>query len=227
VESVWAEDATDEPKFLGVKTGWLFGRTHVIPGENANVDEHEQAIRIPWNQEKVKEAPSMEANKDLTPEEEARVREYYWGGGSVEGHRGEAEGLESEDLTLHEERLRVGKREVPQERLTLRKIVRSEHVSEPVDLKREELHVEREPVTGEAGETREAPGEAFEEQEMNLEATREEPIVDKETTATERVHAYKTTETERQNVEGEVRKEDVETERDEETRRGRHDREHL
>src|SRR5205823_2839996 len=38
LECLWS-DHTGQPAFLGVKTGWLLGKTHVVPAQRAEVNE--------------------------------------------------------------------------------------------------------------------------------------------------------------------------------------------
>jgi len=37
VDSVWVDNATDQLEFIGVKTGWFMGKTHIIPTANAQI----------------------------------------------------------------------------------------------------------------------------------------------------------------------------------------------
>lgn len=119
-------------------------------------------------------------------------------------------------VPLYEEQLKVGKREVEAGRLRLRKIVRTETVQQPVELRHEGIVVERGAPSGGA-ETR---GNAFEGEEIYIPWRREEPVVEKQTRVREEVRARKTGGVEREVVRGKVRKEDVSVEkrRDEEHR---------
>jgi uncharacterized protein (TIGR02271 family) len=92
--------------------------------------------------------------------------------------------------------------------LRLRKIIRTETVNQPVELKREEVVVERVP-----GERARAEGKAFEQEEIYIPLRREEAVVQKEAVVREQVNVRKRAETERQTVSEQVRKEDVEMDR--------------
>ena len=100
-------------------------------------------------------------------------------------------------IILHEEQLRVGKREVSAGEVQLRKTVRTEQVNVPVE---------------------------FKEETIDVPLTREEAVVSKEAHVTGAVRVKKTAQTETQQVSEQVRKEDVEVVRDGQTEAGREDR---
>src|SRR5438270_1661107 len=75
VDNVWIDDATNELEFVGVKTGWLFGKTHIIPVAEAQVTDGQ--ITVPYAEDQIKEAPSFGADDELTPDDEQQVYSYY------------------------------------------------------------------------------------------------------------------------------------------------------
>src|SRR5687767_1909438 len=81
VDNVWLDDATSRPAFIGAKTGWLLTNTYVIPMENAQVDASNRAIRVPYREDFIKNAPNLRSDAELTAEEENTVYNYY-------GHQG-------------------------------------------------------------------------------------------------------------------------------------------
>ena len=117
-------------------------------------------------------------------------------------------------IILHEEQLLVGKREVSAGEVQLRKTVRTEQVNVPVELRREDVTIER--VA--AGDVRDVnTADAFKEGTIEVNLTREEAVVSKDAHVTGAVRLKKTAETETQNVSETVRKEDVEVLRDGQT----------
>jgi uncharacterized protein (TIGR02271 family) len=112
---------------------------------------------------------------------------------------------EKTSFQLKEEEVKIGKREVEYGGVRLRKVVRSEVVEKPVELKREEIMIERVP----SSETR-PTGESFQEEEIYVPLRREEAVVAKEVKVREEVRIGKKSEMERKNVSETVRKEDVE-----------------
>jgi uncharacterized protein (TIGR02271 family) len=112
-------------------------------------------------------------------------------------------------MTRSEERLNVGTRSEEVGRARLRKYVVTENVTETVPVSREEVRVEREPITdGNVGDAMDGPAISEEEHEVTLHAER--PVVDTEAVAVERVRLGKETVTDQETVGGEVRKEEIE-----------------
>jgi len=234
LDCLWA-DHTGEPAFVGIRTGWFLGKTHVVPAQSVEVSERGQRLRLPYTEEKVKNAPAYDAADEMTSAMEREVYSYYGTAGSSLTHAttgtgaagtatqrtGEAlrsgrpetrrEGSTREEATLQlsEEQLRIGKREVEAGGVRLRKIVRTEVVNQPVELRREEVVIERVP----ANEARRTGEATFDEQEIYIPLRREEAVVEKETRVREEVRARKESQTDTQQVTEHVRKEDVEVQR--------------
>jgi uncharacterized protein (TIGR02271 family) len=224
VNAIWT-DHRGQPAFLGVKTSWLLGKTHIVPAYGARVNHQDEAIQLAYLEEDVKNAPNYNPDADLDYNKEREVFDYYRARGGrlpeVEpsrhpgwreqaGTTGPATRTGQEaTIPLHEEQIRAGKREVEAGGVRLRKIVRTETVQRPVEVKHEDVVIERVP----AGQRRPSR-EAFSNEEIFIPLRREEPVIEKETRVTGEVHARKTAGTERHTVTGEVRKEDVEVERE-------------
>jgi uncharacterized protein (TIGR02271 family) len=120
-----------------------------------------------------------------------------------------AEG-ETVEVPLAEERLHVEKRERDLGKVRLRKVVRTETVNQPIELRHEEVVVERvrDAAPGQPGE------DAFTEKVVTIPVREEEAVVEKSIESAGAVRARKVVESERQNVSETIRKEDVEVERD-------------
>ena len=102
-------------------------------------------------------------------------------------------------MTRSEERLNVGTRSEEVGRARLRKYVVTENVTETVPVTREEVRVEREPITdANVGNALDGPAISEEEHEVMLHAER--PVVEKEAVPVERVRLDKTTVTEQEQV---------------------------
>ena len=111
-------------------------------------------------------------------------------------------------VPISEEQVAVGKREVETGAVRVRKEVRTETVNTPVDLKREEVIVER--VA--AGTPGAVPADAFEEGEIRIPLKQEEAVVQKTATVTGEVRLKKNVEHDAKNVQETVRKEEVRVE---------------
>jgi uncharacterized protein (TIGR02271 family) len=120
-------------------------------------------------------------------------------------------------MTLSEERLNVGTRREEVGRARLRKYVVTENVTQTVPVTREEVRIEREPITdANIGNALDGPAISEEEHEVTLHAER--AVVEKEAVPVERVRIDKQTVTDQENVSDTVRKEAVETDGIEGTR---------
>ncbi|TNY34736.1 YsnF/AvaK domain-containing protein, partial [Thermomonospora catenispora] len=130
--------------------------------------------------------------------------------------------VEGDAMTRSEEHLRVGKETRESGRVRLRKYVVTEEEQVTVPVSHEEVRIEREPIT-EENRDEAMSGQDLTESEHEVILHEERPVVSKETTPVERVRATKETITEQQTVGGQVRKERIEVEEDDERarRRGR------
>jgi uncharacterized protein (TIGR02271 family) len=109
-------------------------------------------------------------------------------------------------IPLYEENVAVGKREVDAGTVTIRKVVKTETVNQPVELRRETISIDRQPAssTGAVDQSK-----AFTEQQYTIQLHKEEPVVEKRVVQTGQVVASKQATTEQTTVQREIRKEDV------------------
>lgn len=135
------------------------------------------------------------------------------GAGAERGGNGADRGRD-EAMTRSEEELRVGTAAQERGRVRLRKYVVTEQVQQTVPVKREEVRVEREPITETNREAAHA-GPEITEAEHEVVLHEEEPVVEKRVVPKERVRLKKDTVTDEHEVSEEVRKERIETEGDE------------
>ena len=116
-------------------------------------------------------------------------------------------------MTRSEEELRVGKAERERGRARLRKYVVTEEVQQTVPVQREEVRVEREPIS-EGNVDAAMDGPAISEEEHEVVLHEEEVVTDKRAVPKERVRLEKDTVTDQQQVSEEVRKERIEADGD-------------
>jgi uncharacterized protein (TIGR02271 family) len=113
-------------------------------------------------------------------------------------------------MTRSEEQLRVGTTTEEAGRARLRKYVVTENVTKTVPVSREEVRVEREPITdANVGKAMDGPAISEEEHEVTL--TAERPVVEKEAVPVERVRLDTETVTDEVTVDETVRKEQIDT----------------
>jgi uncharacterized protein (TIGR02271 family) len=70
-------DENDSPEYIGVKMGFLGTRSTLIPFELARVNDERQVIEISKNKETVKNGPTFDDDREITPEFESEVYSYY------------------------------------------------------------------------------------------------------------------------------------------------------
>jgi len=222
-EHVYYDTETGQPEWLTVRTG-LFGTKEtfvpITPAEMRGDD-----VIVPFTKDQIKNAPNIDTQigEDLPMTEEIRVYEYYGMGtgqtkttGTVPvaetqttaGRRGTAA---DDAMTRSEEHLRVGKETRETGRARLRKYVTVEEEQVTVPVRREQVRVEREPITGENIDSAMA-GPDITEAEHEVILHEERPVVGTEEVPVERVRLQKETVTEQETVGGQVRKEHIETE---------------
>jgi uncharacterized protein (TIGR02271 family) len=117
------------------------------------------------------------------------------------------EGQNNMAIPLYKESLIVGKREIDAGSVRVRKIVKTETVNQPVELRHEDIVIERQPASG---ETVQAGPNAFQQQqETVIQLKREEPVIEKRTSSAGQVVLQKRSSTDQQNIQEQVRSEDV------------------
>jgi uncharacterized protein (TIGR02271 family) len=229
INDVYLDADTDRPEWLAVTTGLFGSNVSFVP--TAEADEHDGHIHVPYSKDQVKDAPNAEADGALSQQEEAQLYAHYgldYGedrsdsglpeGGADTGTVGHDTSGPTTDqaMTRSEEELAVGTTRRETGRARLRKHVVTENVETTVPVQREEVRVEREPITdANVGDALDGPAISEEEHEVVLHA--EEPVVEKRVVPQERVSLQKDTHTEQQTVQDEVRKEQIETDADDDT----------
>ena len=281
---VYLDDESGQPEWVTVKTGLFGTKESFVPLQGADLTD--DGLRVSVSKSQVKDAPKVDTDGHLSPQEEQELYRYYGlgsGQGTTEttgnigtagmagtGHTGrdttntettgnigttgvagtghtdrdrdgipdavegrtggrtdrdgdgvyddvqgrtvgrDTSGPTTDDaMTRSEERLNVGTRTEEAGRARLRKYVVTENVTETVPVSREEVRVEREPITdANVGNAMDGPAISEEEHEVTLHAER--PVVEKEAVPVERVRLDKETVTEQERVSADVRKEEIE-----------------
>ncbi len=217
VGQIYLDDESGNAEWVTAKTG-LFGTSETfIPVRDATSSGSE--IRVPYGKDQIKDAPQMDdAEGHLSPDQEQELYRYYGLASDnttnttprSEGDRDHRDGDGDGSMVRSEEELRVGTEKVTTGKAKLRKYVVTENVTKTVPVEREELRLEREPITDENRDEAMKDTELGEgEQEVTL--TEERVVVDKETVPVERVALDTETVTDQQQVSEEVRKEEIDT----------------
>jgi len=233
IEEIYLDAETNEPEWALVNTGLFGTKSTFVPLRDAT--EAEGALRVAFDKQTIKDAPKMDPDGQLSQREEAELYRQYGmeysqarsdtglpeGGGRSErdyAEEGRVErgisGTAGDDaMTRSEEELRVGTTERETGRARLRKYVVTDEVEETVPVQREEIRVEREPITD---ENRDAAmsGPELSEAEHDVVLHEEEPVAEKRVVPKERVRLDKDSKTEERTVSDEVRREEIEVEGD-------------
>src|SRR5215210_2737569 len=70
-------DENDSPEYLGVKMGFLGTRTTLIPFQMARVNDARQVIKVAADKETLKNGPTFDDDREITPQFENEVYSYY------------------------------------------------------------------------------------------------------------------------------------------------------
>jgi len=70
-------DENDQPEYIGVKMGFLGTRTILIPFEMARVHDARQVIEVAADKETLKNGPTFDDDREITPQFENEVYSYY------------------------------------------------------------------------------------------------------------------------------------------------------
>lgn len=76
VTGLW-EDQNHRLAFVGVKTSWLTGQSHVVPLQAAQVDFEESRLYLPYEADDIQSGPAFPITAELTPGQKHEVHRYY------------------------------------------------------------------------------------------------------------------------------------------------------
>jgi uncharacterized protein (TIGR02271 family) len=218
ISDIYADDETGQPDWALVDTGLFGGRSSFVPIGQARPAGDD--VQVPYQKQLVKDAPKVEADRHLSVAEEQELWRHY---GLDYGAAGVAAGPDDEAgdaarepsrqgadtaMTRSEEELRVGTEARERGRVRLRKYVTTEQVTQTVPVQREEVRLEREPIT-DANVDAATSGPELSEAEHEVVLHEEEPVVEKRVVPKERVRLDTDAVTDEREVAEEVRKERI------------------
>src|SRR3954464_2379589 len=143
---VYLDDETGEPEWVTVRTGLFGTKESFVPIRNADLTN--DGVRVPVSKTQVKDAPKIDTDGHLSPQEEQELYRYYGMGTGTAGTETagfettgmtETQGTVGHDtsgpttddaMTRSEERINVGTRSEEVGRARLRKYVVTENVTE-------------------------------------------------------------------------------------------------
>jgi uncharacterized protein (TIGR02271 family) len=236
IDAIYVDDQTGEPEWALVNTGLFGTRSTFVPISPASGSGDQ--VQVPFEKQRIKDAPNMDPDGHLSEQEEQELWRHYgldygteYAAAGTTGETGDAgtAGIGTDDrdtvgrdvsgpttddaMTRSEEELRVGTTQRERGRVRLRKYVTTEHEQVTVPVQREEVRVEREPIT-DANLDAATSGPAISEEEHEVTLREETPVVEKRVVPRERVRLDTETVTDERQVAEEVRKEQIEVEGD-------------
>jgi hypothetical protein len=164
---VYLDEATDQPAYAGVHTG-LFGLSESIVPLGA-LREDEDGLVVGYDADVIRDAPKIDPDDVLAPEEEERLARHYEDRvGTVRGAGHDAterddEAIASDDaadagsatggaaggMVRSEEEVVASRGEMrPAERVRIRKVLVTDHVRKVVPVRKEQVRLETEPAPG-------------------------------------------------------------------------------
>jgi uncharacterized protein (TIGR02271 family) len=216
IEEIYLDTDTDQPEWALIATGMFGTKQSFVPLRDASASD--DGVTVPFDKATVKDSPKVDPDGQLSESEEAELyrhygREYSAGDSSADATGGpgrDVSGRNTDDaMTRSEEELRVGTAERESGRVRLRKYVVEDEVTQTVPVRREEVRIEREPITdANVGDATSGPEISSEEHEVVLHE--EEPVAEKRAVPKERVRLDKDVQTEERQVSDTVRKEEIE-----------------
>jgi len=229
VDELYNDQETGRPEWALVNTGLFGTKKTFVPLSGASPSGED--VQVPVTKAQVKDAPRVDPNQELSEAEERELFTHYGvpytseGSTTATGSAGDAaagageraaghdvSGPTTDDaMTRSEEELRVGTAQRERGRVRLRKYVVTEHVQQTVPLQREEVRLEREPIT-DANVEQAVSGPEISEEEHEVVLHEEEAVVEKRVVPKERVRLGTETQQSEQEISEELRKEQIEME---------------
>ncbi len=201
ISEIYEDPQTGKPEWATVSSGLFGTKSNFVPLAGASPDGED--VRAQVTNDQVKDAPGVENDGELSELEERRLFEHYNVPYTSEGTT-TAQGAPANDggtvgrdtsgpetdeaMTRSEEELRVGTTQRESGRARLRKHVVTEMVTKTVPVQREEVRIEREPIT-DANRDQATSGADISEEEHEVVLHEEEPVVEKRVVPKERVSA--------------------------------------
>jgi len=237
IGQIFLEDATGEPGWLTVTTGFFGSKQSFVPLDGAVVGGAD--ITVAYDKDTIKGAPNVDPEDGhLSEADEDRLFRYYGmvepvgddgatsrtsagfstsdvptSNASVSNASVSNASLGDDAMTRSEERLRVGTERVVTGRARLRKLVVTETASATVRLRTEHARLVHEPIA-DGDVERIGVDTAFTPEERVIDLMAERPVVATEVVPVERVSLQTVAETHEETVSGRVRKERIALEGD-------------
>ncbi|HEV2918962.1 MAG TPA: PRC and DUF2382 domain-containing protein [Actinomycetota bacterium] len=229
IDAIYLDDETGQPEWATVTSGLFTAKTAFVPLTQAQ--DTGDSVRVPVDKQQVKNAPTMDPDGQLSQDDEAELYRHYGldysehrsdsglPAGTADDTRDDTVGRDTsgpttdQAMTRSEEELQVGTETRERGRARLRKYVTTETQQVTVPVQREQVRVEREPIT-DANLDAATSGPDISEEEHEVTLREEEVVVGKRAVPKERVRLDTETVTDERQVSEEVRKEQIQVDGD-------------
>jgi uncharacterized protein (TIGR02271 family) len=209
ITDIYADTQTGQPEWALVDTGLFGAKSTFVPIVEARTTGDD--VQVPYQKQLIKDAPTIEADRDLSVADERELWRHYGldydASGDTAGRDVPGQPTDTA-MTRSEEELQVGTTRRERGRVRLRKYVTTEEVTKTVPVQREEVRLEREPITDENLDAA-TSGSQLSEAEHEVVLHEEEPVVEKRVVPKERVRLDADAVTDEREVAEEVRKEQI------------------
>jgi uncharacterized protein (TIGR02271 family) len=209
ITDIYADTRTGRPEWAVVDTGLFGAKSTFVPiGEATPTGDD---VQVPYQKQLVKDAPKLDTDRDLSAADERELWRHYgldYDAGDDAADRDTSGESTDTAMIRSEEELEVGTARRERGRVRLRKYVTTEEVTTTVPVQREEVRVEREPVTEENLDAA-TSGPELSEAEHEVVLQEEAPVVERRVVPKERVRLDTDTVTDEREVAEEVRKEQI------------------
>jgi uncharacterized protein (TIGR02271 family) len=216
IADVYFDNGSQRPEWALVHTGLFGTRETIVPITSASTRGDD--LVVPYEKSFVKDAPNVGSDEELSDADEATLAKYsglQYSGRSPNGAPADRSDRGGDDtaMTRSEEELQVGTVRRPSELVRLKKRVVTEQRQVTLPVQREEVVIEREPIT-DANRTEALSGAEISEGEHSVTLHEEEVVVEKRVVPKERVRLEKDVSTSERTVDETLRKEQIDIERD-------------
>jgi PRC-barrel domain len=75
IGDIYLDRRSGDPEWVAIKSGLFGTKLHFAPISGADMDG--DVIRMQWDKDTIRDAPHVEVDGELTPEEEARLYSHY------------------------------------------------------------------------------------------------------------------------------------------------------
>lgn len=139
LEDLFLQGDSDRPAYGGVRTGLFGRRTSIVP--LAGIEEQDDRLVVPYEKDVVRDAPNLDPDAELSPEEEEALHAHY----GTQAERDKPDPFREGIVRSEEEPVVTGKEWRPAERVRIRRVKVTDEVPVTIPVRKEVVQLETEP----------------------------------------------------------------------------------